>query len=91
MSIAIYIGWLSANTARAIARIPINNTSIDVNVDILVTWDNNPETPNIIIINPTIQNCNPMRNGKASIQNMNKNPNMIAIIPMMIVAVEKLS
>ena len=52
--IAIYIGWLSANTASAIAIIPIIKTSIEVNVDILVIFEINPVIPNTIIINPTI-------------------------------------
>ena len=52
--IAMYIGWLSANTARAIAMIPIINTSIEVNVDMRFILDINPVIPNTIIMNPTI-------------------------------------
>lgn len=48
------IGWLSANTARAIAMIPIINTSIEVNVDMLFLLDISPVIPNTIIMNPTI-------------------------------------
>lgn len=52
--IAMYIGWLSANIARAIATIPIINTSIEVNVDMRFILDINPVIPNTIIMNPTI-------------------------------------
>lgn len=52
--IAMYIGWLSANTARAIATIPIINTSIEVNADMRFILDINPVIPNTIIMNPTI-------------------------------------
>ena len=62
----MYTGWLSENAARAIATIPIIKTIIDVKVDILVIFDNNPVIPNTIIINPTIWNCNPIRNDKES-------------------------
>ncbi len=51
---AIYIGLLSANTARTIKTIPINKTRIDENADTLVILDINPVIPNTIIINPTI-------------------------------------
>lgn len=54
MMIARNNGLLAANTPRAIATIPINNTSIDVKFEILVTFDINPAIPNIIIMNPTI-------------------------------------
>ncbi len=54
MMIAMYIGWLSANTASAIETIPINKTSIDVKEDILFTFDINPVIPNTIMMNPTI-------------------------------------
>lgn len=50
----MYIGWLSANTARAIAMIPIINTSIEVNADMRFILDINPVIPNTIIMNPTI-------------------------------------
>ncbi len=51
--IAMYIGWLIANAASAIARIPISKMSIDVNVENLVILDNNPVIPKTIMINPT--------------------------------------
>ena len=85
MMIAMYIGWLSANTASAIETIPINKTSIDVKEDILFTFDINPVIPNTIMMNPTIQNWNPTKNEIASRQNMNANPSIIVIIPMIIV------
>lgn len=47
----MYIGWFSANVAKAIAIMPIIKTNIDVNLDNL---ENNPEIPNTIIMNPTI-------------------------------------
>ena len=50
----MYIGWLSANIARAIATIPIINTSIEVNADMRFILDINPVIPNTIIMNPTI-------------------------------------
>ena len=54
MMIAMYIGWLIANTASAIAIIPIIKTNIDVNVDTWFIFDINPTIPNIIIMNPTM-------------------------------------
>ena len=51
--IAIYIGWLIANTASAIEMIPIIMTRIDEKVDTLFSFDINPVIPNTIIIKPT--------------------------------------
>lgn len=50
----MYIGSLIAYAARTIARIPMIRTSIEVKVDILVTFDTNPIIPNAIIMNPTM-------------------------------------
>ena len=52
--IARYSGLLPANTARAIATIPINKTSIEVKFEILLALDTNPVIPNSIMMNPTI-------------------------------------
>lgn len=52
--IARYSGLLPVNTARAIATIPINKTSIEVKFEILLALDTNPVIPNSIIMNPTI-------------------------------------
>ncbi len=49
----MYIGSLSANIASAIEIMPISKTSIDVNADTLLIFDNTPVIPNSIIMNPT--------------------------------------
>ena len=54
ITVARNIGLLPANTASAIATIPIKRTSIEVKLEILLACDTNPAIPNSIMINPTI-------------------------------------